>query len=251
MERCKRLLSNPQSLATARSREQASPYRHTAAFQISIPGCRLSSPTAAFSRTAPLSAYRASTPKTSRRPSSTTSKKMLKKEGKINDAVIENMLSRRHTGFHIHVGRRTLARRRNRLGNLAKYIVRTSFSQEHLVCIPCEKSPDGSAKVAYQSKDGRTEQTFDALDRLARLVVPIPNRYEQLAGYGGYYSNKSRGMRKRREPTTSRRRSRPENRHRNSSAAAGRARFKKRERVCSAILGEKRVRPFCCHFERF
>ena len=99
-------------------------------------------------------------------------------------------------------------RRRNRLGNLAKYIVRTSFSQERLVCIPGEKSPDGSAKATYQSKDGRTEQTFDALDRLARLVVPIPNRYEQLAGYGGYYSNKSRGMRKRREPTTSRRRSR-------------------------------------------
>ncbi len=32
--------------------------------------------------------------------------KMLKKEGKINDAVIENMLSWRHTGFHVYIGDR-------------------------------------------------------------------------------------------------------------------------------------------------
>jgi len=29
---------------------------------------------------------------------------MLKKEGKINDAVIENMLSRHHSGFHVYIG---------------------------------------------------------------------------------------------------------------------------------------------------
>ena len=54
-----------------------------------------------------------------------------------------------------------------------------------MVHIPGEKSPDGSAKAACQSKDGRTGQTFDALDWLARLVVHIQNRYEQLAGYVG------------------------------------------------------------------
>jgi hypothetical protein len=32
--------------------------------------------------------------------------KMLKKEGKINDAVIENMLSWRHSGFHVYIGDR-------------------------------------------------------------------------------------------------------------------------------------------------
>ncbi len=65
-----------------------------------------------------------------------------------------------------------------------------------MVYIPAEKSPDGSAKVVCHSKDGRTEQTFDALDRLARLVVHIPDKYEQPVRYVGYYSNKSRGMRK-------------------------------------------------------
>jgi hypothetical protein len=31
---------------------------------------------------------------------------MLKKEGKITDAVIENMLSWHHSGFHVHIGER-------------------------------------------------------------------------------------------------------------------------------------------------
>ncbi len=121
---------------------------------------------------------------------------MLKKEGKINDAIIENMLSRRHTGFHVHIGARIRPEDETALGNLAKYIVRASFSQERMLCIPAEKSADGSAKVVYQSKDGKTEQTFDAPDWLARLVVHIPNKYEQLVGYVGAYSNKSGGMRK-------------------------------------------------------
>jgi hypothetical protein len=32
--------------------------------------------------------------------------KMLKKEGKINDAIIENMLSWYHTGFNVYIGDR-------------------------------------------------------------------------------------------------------------------------------------------------
>ena len=39
-------------------------------------------------------------------------------------------------------------------------------------------------------------EIFSALDWLAQLVTHIPNRYEQMARYDGYYSNKSRGMRK-------------------------------------------------------
>ena len=87
------------------------------------------------------------------------------------------MLSWRHTGFHVHVGGRIWPEDETALGNLAKYIVHAGFSQERMLYIPAEKSADGSAKVVYQSKDGRTEQTFDALDWLARLVIHIPNRY--------------------------------------------------------------------------
>ena len=55
---------------------------------------------------------------------------------------------------------------------------------------------DGQAKVIYRSKDGRTSKTFEALDWLAQLVTHIPNKGEQMVRYYGYYSNKSRGMRK-------------------------------------------------------
>ena len=85
--------------------------------------------------------------------------KMLKKEGGINDAVVENMLSRRHAGFNVHIGGRIWPEEETALENLAKYIVRASLSQERMLCIPAEKSADGSAKVVYQSKDGKTEQT--------------------------------------------------------------------------------------------
>ena len=65
-----------------------------------------------------------------------------------------------------------------------------------MVYIPVEKSADGVAKVIYAFKDGRLKKTFDALDWLALLVTHIPARYEQTVRYYGYYSNKSRGLRK-------------------------------------------------------
>ncbi len=37
---------------------------------------------------------------------------------------------------------------------------------------------------------------FDALDWLAQLATHIPNKGEQMVRYLGFYSNKSRGLRK-------------------------------------------------------
>jgi hypothetical protein len=122
--------------------------------------------------------------------------KMLKKEGKINDATIENMLSWHHSGFHVYVGNKIRPDDEAGLENLAKYIVRACFSEQRMIYIPVEKSSDGTAKVIYTSKDGRSRKTFDALDWLALLVTHIPGRYEQTVRYYGYYSNKSRGLRK-------------------------------------------------------
>lgn len=58
------------------------------------------------------------------------------------------------------------------------------------------ESNDGVARVIYKGKNSGVRETFVALDWLARLVTHIPNRGEQLVRYYGYYSNKSRGMRK-------------------------------------------------------
>jgi hypothetical protein len=122
--------------------------------------------------------------------------KMLKKEGKINDAVIDNMLSWYHSGFHIYIGDRIHPSDKTGLGNLARYIIRACFSQERMIYVPAEESTDGIAKVVYTSKDRKSRKVFTALDWLARLVTHIPGRYEQTVRYYGHYSNKSRGLRK-------------------------------------------------------
>jgi hypothetical protein len=132
--------------------------------------------------------------------------KMLKTEGKINDAVIENMLSPangaagckhwRNSGFNVYCGPTIWPNNDKGLEDLARYIVRACFSQERMTYLPAKETLDGQAKVICRSKDGRTSKTFDALDWLAQLVTHIPNKGEQMVRYYGYYSNKSRGLRK-------------------------------------------------------
>ena len=113
--------------------------------------------------------------------------KMLKKEGKINDAIIENMRSWHHSGFNVYIGDRIEPDDKAGLGNLARYIIRACFSQERMVYVPAEKSSDGIAKVIYTSKDRKIRKVFNALDWLARLVTHVPGRYEHTVRYYGYF----------------------------------------------------------------
>ncbi len=62
--------------------------------------------------------------------------------------------------------------------------------------VAAQDSLDGIAKVIYESKDGKRSKKFEALDWLAQLTTHIPNKGEQMVRYYGYYSNKSRGLRK-------------------------------------------------------
>ena len=73
--------------------------------------------------------------------------KMLKKEGKISDAIIENMLSWRHSGFHVYLGPTIWSDDEEGLENLARYIIRECFSQQRMVYIPKEDASEGIAKV--------------------------------------------------------------------------------------------------------
>ncbi len=122
--------------------------------------------------------------------------KMLKAEGKINDTVIENMFNWRHSGFNIYCGNAIWPHNEEGLENLARYIIRTSFSQERMAYITANDASDGISEIIYQSKDETSTKTFEALDRLAQLVTHIPNKGEQMARYCRFYSNKSRGLRK-------------------------------------------------------
>ena len=97
---------------------------------------------------------------------------MLKTEGKITDVVIENMMNWRHSGFNVYCGKAIWPRKQQALENLARYIIRASFSQERMTYIPAQDSSDGVAKVIYQAKHGHTSNTFEALDWLAQHDHP-------------------------------------------------------------------------------
>ncbi len=101
---------------------------------------------------------------------------MLKKEGKITDIVIENMMNWRHSGFRVYCGGAIWPRNEAGLENLARYIIRDSFSQERMISVVPKDSHDGKDKVTDAPKDGNRSKTFDALDWLAQLVTHIPNR---------------------------------------------------------------------------
>ena len=77
---------------------------------------------------------------------------MLKAEGKMNDVVIEKMLNWRHSGFNVYCGNAIWPHNEEGLENLARYIIRASFSQERMTYIAADESPDGVAKVLYESK---------------------------------------------------------------------------------------------------
>jgi len=73
--------------------------------------------------------------------------------------------------------------------NLARYIVRASFSQVRTTYLPEE------AKVIYKSKGGNQEKVFDALEWLAAMLDAakrcedgcshVPNKGEQMVRYYG------------------------------------------------------------------
>ena len=125
--------------------------------------------------------------------------KLLLKEGKISKAVIENMNSWIHDGFHVYCGKAIYSWDNAGLERLGQYIVRAPLSQKRMTYVPGDQTNDGNGKVVYTGKTSKKTQIFSALDWLARLITHIPNKGEQMVKYYGYYSNKSRGLRKKEE----------------------------------------------------
>ena len=115
---------------------------------------------------------------------------MLLSKGKITQDLVNMLMSWRHSGFNVFCGPRIQPREQEAMENLARYIIRASFSQERMTYFPEE------SKVIYQSKDGKQEKVFDALEWLAAMCTHVPNKGEQMVRYYGYYSNVSRGKRK-------------------------------------------------------
>jgi len=113
--------------------------------------------------------------------------KMLLKKGLITERVVELISSWRHSGFSTYCGKRIYPRDEKSTENLARYIIRASFSQERMEYYP--ERP----LVIYKSKYEKKVAEFDPLEWMAALVSHIPDRGAQTVHYYGRYSNATRG----------------------------------------------------------
>jgi len=119
--------------------------------------------------------------------------KMLLKKGFITDRTVELICSWSHSGFGVYCGKRINPKEARSTENLARYIIRASFSQERMKYYPAQ------AKVAYQSKYGKNIKESSALEWMAALISHIPDRGGQTLRYYGHYSNVTRGRLKKEE----------------------------------------------------
>ena len=113
--------------------------------------------------------------------------KLLLKKNLIGQRIIDLILSWKHTGFGVYCGKRIYPRNKISTENLARYIIRASFSQERM------KYLADQAKVTYQSKYGSQLKEYNPLEWMAALVSHIPDRGAQTVHYYGHYSNATRG----------------------------------------------------------
>jgi len=116
--------------------------------------------------------------------------RMLLNKGKITEEMVRMLSTWKHSGFNVFCGNRISPDDDTAMENLARYIIRASFSQERMRYLEKEGT------VVYRSKGGKDQKMFPALEWLAAMCSPIPNCGEQMVRYYGYYSNVSRGKRK-------------------------------------------------------
>jgi len=119
---------------------------------------------------------------------------LLCREGLVSELLAERMLAWRHTGFSVHNSVRVHARDAAGRRRLAQYMLRAPFSLEKMSYEPV------SGIVIYRSRMHRTFkrnfQIMSGADWLAQLCRHIPDRFEHLVRYAGWYSNRSRGKRR-------------------------------------------------------
>ncbi len=123
--------------------------------------------------------------------------RMLLREGLITEDRVRMILSWRHfslrsmqalPGFHVHNEGRVVVNDTEGRERLARYLVRPPVSLERLTY------DRENQQVLYQGK--AQTYTYQPLDFLAYVSLHIPDKGEQIVRYYGWYSNKSRGLRK-------------------------------------------------------
>ncbi len=116
---------------------------------------------------------------------------MMVSKRRLSAEFAQNISNWRHSGFQVHCGPPVEADQPQALERLAAYILRPSFASTRVRYLA------GSGQVQYRTAKG-VARSMDALDWIAQVVSHIPDPGEQMVRYYGWYSNASRG--KRRKP---------------------------------------------------
>jgi len=111
--------------------------------------------------------------------------KKLLKAGHIDQAVVDQILSQRHTGFSVWFGDPIRPDDKDALRFVAQYIDRGPVERKRLEIV--------GTGVTYETE----AETWkgDPLEFLARLTLHIPSRYESVCRAYGEYSSRVRGER--------------------------------------------------------
>jgi len=126
--------------------------------------------------------------------------KMMMSLDKIDEDVVERLMSWTYSGFNDHVGEVISPDDTHARERAARYLVRSCVSLEKMTYIPHE------GKIYYGDPGDR--KVYDALDFLATLSCHITDRWERRAIAYGFClppilvqgeSDKSRGMRNKQE----------------------------------------------------
>jgi len=123
---------------------------------------------------------------------------MLKREGRIDDALIAKLLTWRHnSGFSVHNGVRLARDDEAGREALAQYIIRNPFAVSKITYNPASGMVIYKSKpTPSRSKGGRRNfQVFSATEFIAAITQHIPEKSFQLVRYYGWYSNRGRGKR--------------------------------------------------------
>jgi hypothetical protein len=123
--------------------------------------------------------------------------RLLQGVGLLSEERTELLLSWRHTGFSVHNRVRAEPEDQAAVERLARYIMRPPISLDRM-------SWDGAGEVRYRRKRGHEGsglnecevEAFDPAEFLARVIMHIPEPRRHLVRYYGWYSNVSRGKRR-------------------------------------------------------
>jgi hypothetical protein len=124
---------------------------------------------------------------------------LLQDEGLLGEERTRLLLSWRHTGFSVHTRVRVEPEDGAAVERLARYVMRPPISLERLEW-------DGVGEVEYRGKKGHdgghaaepgAADGLDPLEFLARVLMHVPEPRRHLVRYYGWYSNATRGKRKR------------------------------------------------------